>query len=128
MAAEPIATKQVEELRHLIEGAAKNLVERVYGPRGPEWGTRFAEIEEVAIQVGQALSREMCDRALQQQAAEPVPVVDQVCPTCGKASQAQDPVPRVVKTRAGDARWEEPQTYCRSCRRAFFPSVETAGD
>ena len=83
MAAKPIATKQVAELRHLIEGVAKNFAERVYGPQGPEWGTQFVDIEELAVQIGQAVSRQMCDQALQRQAAQPVPEADQVCPSCG---------------------------------------------
>ncbi len=37
MATRRIGTKQVDELRHLIEGVAKNFADRVYGPQGPEW-------------------------------------------------------------------------------------------
>jgi hypothetical protein len=128
MAAKSIATKQVAELRHLIKGVAKNFVDRVYGPQGPEWGTLFVDIEELAVQIGQAVSREMCDQALHQQATEPVPVPDQVCPSCGQPLEAADPEPRIVKTRAGDAQWQEPHRHCRHCRRSFFPSVEALGD
>ena len=128
MAASSIATKQVDELRHLIKGAAKNFVERVYGPQGPAWGTLFVDIEELAVQIGQAVSREMCDQALQQQATEPVPPAERVCPSCSRPVEAADPEPRIVMTRAGDAQWQEPHSYCRHCRRSFFPSVETPGD
>ena len=127
MAAKPIATKQVDELRHLIEGVAKNFADRVYGPQGPEWGTQFADIEELAVQIGQAVSRQMCDQALQRQAAQPVPAAEQVCPSCGRPGEAAEPEPRIVMTRAGDAQWQEPHHHCPRCRRSFFPSVEAAG-
>jgi hypothetical protein len=127
MAAEPIATKQVAELRHLIQGVAKNFVERVYGPQGPQWGTQFSDLEELAVQIGQAVSRQMLDQALQQQAAQPVPTPDQVCPSCQQPAAPADPEPRVVQTRAGQTHWLEPHHYCPRCRRSFFPSVQAAG-
>lgn len=122
-----IATKQVDELRHLIEGVAKNFADRVYGPKGPEWGTQFADIEELAVQIGQAVSRQMCDQALRRQAAQPLTPQDQLCPSCGRPPQPAEAVPRIVKTRAGDAQWQEPHSHCPHCRRSFFPSVEAAG-
>lgn len=125
MAAKPNATKQVDELRYLIEGVAKNFADRVYGPQGPEWGTRFADIEELAVQIGQAVSRQMCDQALQRQADQPALPV---CPSCGAAGEEGEPEPRVVTTRAGAAQWQEPHRFCRRCRRSFFPSVATPGD
>lgn len=128
MAAEPIATSEVHKLSHLIEGVAKNFVERVYGPQGPVWGTKFVDIEELAVQIGRAVSRQMCDQALRRQAAEPLPPEDHVCPDCGRPAESADPEPRIVQTRAGEAQWQEPHTYCRRCRRSFFPSVETPGD
>lgn len=127
MAAQSIATKQVAELRHLIEGVAKNFAERVYGPEGPEWGTQFADIEELAMQIGQAVSRHLCDQALQRQAARPVPAEDQVCPACGQPVASAGPEPRAVLTRAGEVHWQEPHRHCQRCRRSFFPSVEAAG-
>jgi ribosomal protein S27AE len=128
MAASSIATKQVVEMRQLIEGVAKNFVDRVYGPQGPEWGTRFVDIEELAVQIGQAVSRKMCDQALQRQAAAAVPSEDQVCPACGRPVESADPEPRIVTTRAGDTQWLEPHRHCPRCRRSFFPSVEASGD
>src|SRR5437868_1222797 len=112
MAAKSIATKQVDELRHLIQGVAKNFVDRVYGPQGPEWGTQFSDLEELAVQIGQAVSRQLLDQALQQQAAAPVPTPDQVCPSCQQPTAPADPEPRVVQTRAGHTQWLEPHHYC----------------
>jgi hypothetical protein len=127
MAAKPIATKQVDELRHLIQGVAKNFVDRVYGPQGPEWGTQFSDLEELAVQIGQAVARQLLDQALQQQAAQPVPTADEVCPSCQQPTAPAAPEPRVVQTRAGHTQWREPHHYCPRCRRSFFPSVQAAG-
>jgi hypothetical protein len=128
MAADQIAIKQVVELRHLIEGVAKNFVERVYGPEGPAWGTSFTSLEELAVQIGQAVSQQMLNKGLQQQASQPVPAENHLCPSCSKPVEPAPPEPRIVATRAGEAHWLEPHSYCPSCRRAFFPSVAAAGD
>ena len=128
MAVEKQVAPPVAEMRNLIQGVAKNFVDRVYGPHGPEWGTQFSDLEELAVQIGQAVSQQMLDQALQRQANEPVPARDQVCPTCRGPVQPRDPEPRIVTTRAGEATWQEPQSHCSRCRRAFFPSVEAAGD
>ena len=128
MAATKKLKPQVAQMQNLISGVAKNFVEKVYGPQGPAWGTQFSDIEELAVQIGQAVSRQMLDQALQRQAAEPVSAEDRVCPSCGQPVESADPEPRIVTTRVGDAEWNEPHTACRRCRRAFFPSVETSGD
>jgi hypothetical protein len=128
MAFKKTAAPSMSELQNLISGVAKNIVERVYGPQGPAWGTQFSDLEELAVQVGQTLSRQMLDQALQRQADEAAPAEDQVCPTCQGPLKPGEPEPRIVMTRAGDAEWKEPTTACPRCRRAFFPSVEAIGN
>lgn len=128
MAFKKAAAPPLAELQNLINGVAKNIVDKVYGPQGPVWGTQFSDLEEVAVQVGQALSKQMLDQALQRQAAEAAPVEDQVCPTCQGPLNGGDPEPRIVQTRVGDAEWKEASTFCPRCRRDFFPSVEASGD
>jgi hypothetical protein len=116
------------EVRAVIAAAAKNLATHLYGPEGPAWGTSFVDLEELAVQVGQAVSTQLLDQALQRQASQPVPDPDTACPRCRGRLEQVDPEPRVVATRAGDTSWREPHRYCRRCRRSFFPSVEAAGD
>ena len=118
----------VAELQNLIQGVARNFVEKVYGPQGPVWGTHFSDLEELAVQIGQAVSRQMLDQALARQAAQAAPAADQVCPSCGRPGKPGDPEPRNVLTRAGETHWLGPQSHCPRCRRSFFPSVETPGD
>jgi hypothetical protein len=128
MAFKKADSPSVAELQNLLEGVAKNIVDRVYGPQGPAWGTQFSDLEEMAVQVGQKVSQRIIDQALQRQATEPVLAEDQVCPKCQHPLIAGDPEPRIVATRVGDAQWKEPSASCRRCRRDFFPSVEASGD
>ena len=123
-------TPQVEEVRPYVEGVAKNLVERLYGPDGPAWGTQLTEIEDVLLEVRAALTEKMLDEALARQAAtqnKPAPAA-RLCPGCQQPLACDGRNPRVVQTRAGEAEWSEPEGYCDRCRRAFFPPVQGPGD
>ena len=118
-------TPQGEEVRAYVEGVAKNLVEKLYGPKGPAWGTQLTEIENVLLDVREILTEKMLDLTLAQQAAARAerPASFRTCPGCHEALVCDDANPRVVQTRAGEAEWSEPEGYCPRCRRAFFPSV-----
>lgn len=116
------------ELENLLQGVAKQLIHRVYGPDGMPWGTKFADLEELAVQLGQAISENMIDQALVRQAAA-VPVEANSCSACGTPLEPTGGAePRAVATQVGTARWEEPKRYCPKCRAAFFPSVPGVGN
>ncbi len=121
---------QVEEVRPYVEGVAKNLVDKLYGPNGPAWGTTLTEIEELLLGIRQVLTEKMLDESLARQAAatDPLPAVVRTCPGCQQPLACDDDNPRLVQTRAGEAEWSEPEGYCPRCRRAFFPSVQKPGD
>ena len=122
------ARPEVAANQAYLEGVAKTLAGKVFGPDGPPWGTTFEDLEELVVQLGQAVSRELLHQALQKQAARPVPPDQQRCPGCQQPPPPADPEPRIVTTRVGDAEWNEPSSYCPRCRRAFFPSVPEPGD
>ena len=120
----------VEPVQAYIEGVAKSLVDRIYGPNGMPWGTKLTELEDVVIAVRDALSEKMLAQALERQAqsAEPRPEPFRQCSGCdGPADAKPDTEPRNVLTRAGEAEWDEPHCYCRKCRRSFFPSEQESG-
>ena len=120
----------VEQVQPYLEGVAKNLVDRLYGPAGPPWGTKMTELEDVVVAVRQALSEKMLAQALDRQAqtAEQRPEPFQKCPGCaGPVDAKPDPEPRNVLTRGGEAVWDEPHCYCRKCRQAFVPSEQEPG-
>lgn len=120
----------VEPVQAYIEGVATSLVDRIYGPRGLPWGTKLSELEDMVIAVREVLSEKMLARALERQAqgAEQRPEPLRNCPGCQRPVEDQpDPEPRNVQTRAGAAEWDEPHSYCRKCRQAFFPSKPKSG-
>ena len=122
-------TPQVEEVRPYVEGVAKNLVDKLYGPDGPAWGTKPTEIEDLLLAVRAVLSERMLADALARQAATQArgPTQYRHCPGCQQPLVCADTNERVVETRAGDAEWAEPEGYCDRCRRSFFPSVQGPG-
>jgi len=130
MARKKKRSPQVEEVRAYIEGVAKNLADRLWGPKGPAWGTKMTEIEDQLIEIRDVLTEKMLKVGLDRQAIVPAqerPTSFHECSGCGQAipADAEEPTePRLVQTRAGEADWQEPKHYCRKCRQAFFPSVE----
>jgi hypothetical protein len=129
MARSKISTIPADPVRAYVEGVAKSLIDRLYGPDGPAWGTKLAELEDMVLSVRQVLSEKMLDEALQRQAntvaARPEPF--RCCSKCGKEVEARDPEPRIMQTLGGEAEWLEPATYCNRCRRSFFPSGQESG-
>ena len=122
------STPKVEEVRPYLEGVAKNLVDKLYGPHGPVWGTRLTDIEDTILALRQILSEKLLDDTLARQAhAHDQQPVARHCPSCHQPLTCDDTNPRIVQTRAGEAEWAEPEGYCNRCRRAFFPSVPKPG-
>jgi NADH pyrophosphatase NudC (nudix superfamily) len=127
MATEKKPTPHVENNRVVVHGMAKNLVDRLYGPEGPPWGTQFTELEDLAVQLGEVFQESLLSQALTRQAATFEKKDDNTCPGCGRPMAARDPEPRIVDSRAGEAQWQEPHRYCDKCRKSFFPSVQEFG-
>lgn len=130
MARSLISQTSADPVRPYLEGVAKHLIDRLYGPDGLPWGTKLTELEDVVLAVRQVLSEQMLAEALQRQAnavaQRPAPF--RACAKCGHAVEPDDPNPRILATRAGEAEWLEPTTYCNRCRRSFFPSGQKFGD
>ena len=126
-------TPEVEEVRAYVEGVAKNLADRLWGPQGPPWGTPLTQLEDVAVAIRDTLSERMLHLGLQRQATLPSderPQDCQRCPGCGQPipPDPEGPTePRLLQSRAGDIAWQEPKHYCRPCRQAFFPSIQEPG-
>jgi hypothetical protein len=122
-------TRQVEEVRPYVEGVAKNLIDKLYGPDGPAWGTKLTEIEDLFVAIREVLSERMLADALARQAAAQAnsPAPYRTCPGCRQPAVCPDTNERIVRTRVGEACWAEPEGYCDRCRRSFFPSVQEPG-
>lgn len=129
MARQKRRSPQVDEVRPYVEGVAKNLVDKLYGPSGPAWGTTLTELEDLLLDIRQVLTQKMLDESLARQAAaanQQAPAT-RSCPGCQQPVDCDDAHPRLVQTRAGAAHWSEPEGYCTRCRRAFFPSIQELG-
>ena len=127
-----IDTTAADPVRPYLEGVAKSLVDRLYGDQGPAWGTKLTEIEDTIKAIRQVLSEKMLDDALQRQAntAAERPADFRCCPKCGGVVEREPDKDdqRLHQTDVGEAEWREPATYCRRCRRSFFPSNQESGD
>ena len=120
---------KTEQVRAYVEGVAKNLVDKLYGPDGPPWGTPLTDIEDLLLEVREVLTEQMLDLTLARQ-AQSLPQQSQaqrLCPSCRQPLPCPDANPRIVQTRVGAAEWTEPEGYCPRCRRAFFPSGQKPG-
>jgi len=116
------ASELLNALGPSLRAAAKNVLHHAYGPDGLPWGTRFADAEDLAVQVGDLLTREILQAACQGQAARPRPDDLTACPSCAGPLEARPARQRTLRCRRGALAWDEPTGYCTRCRRAFFPS------
>ena len=122
---------QVEALRPYLEGVAKKLADDLFGPKGPKWGTKMTELEDLALQARIILSEKLMEIGLDRQAATPQeerPAETQCCPDCKQPFDDSETEPRFMETRAGEVDWCEPKEFCTRCRRAFFPSEPKFGN
>jgi len=121
---------EVDSCRFLFEGQAKVFADRLYGPDGPPVGTPFAEIEQAVLAVGLGFQKQLFDLLLVRQAEamhRDLPEDLRGCPSCKRDTIAQDPEPRLLYSRAGIVEWQEPQRFCKRCRKAFFPQSRMLG-
>src|SRR5260370_39393162 len=115
--------KLIDEVRNALAGTAKNAVQRLWGEAGPPWGTSFAELEDLAVQIGRILGQQLLAQAVPAQAQATPPATAFLRPTCGRVTaSAEQPEPRALDTDTGPVAWREPAASCGSCRKASFPS------
>jgi hypothetical protein len=116
----------IADVRLYLDGVAKFLVDRLYGPAGPPLDTSLSSLEQTFSAVHIALSEQLLHLALSRQSLAFSAAAPELlcCPGCQQSTDLRPPEPRVVTTRIGQAEWSEPQYFCRKCRKAFFPSVE----
>src|SRR5438874_11098638 len=100
-------SQEVEEVRTYVEGVAKNLADRIWGPKGPQWGTKLTELENLVVEIREVLSEKMLEQGLERQALTPAeerPAAFRNCSGCGQVIplDPEEPTePRLVQTRGG---------------------------
>jgi hypothetical protein len=115
-----------ERVKAKVAQVESEIREMLYGEAGcPPWGTKFAEIEKVAMAVGEELSRRVMSAAAGLQQKELSPEV-LICE--GELAEIVGAEKRHLETEAGPIEYETPKAYLPKSRRAFFPSGEGSGD
>ncbi len=138
MPSHQLTDEKRRELFELAEGWGRIAAGEAYGPDGPGLDVDLAGLEDVAVEMQQALLRGFCEATTRQQAGR-LPET-QPCPKCGAECDVESPhsqgarAPngrdrsRSMQLRGGAFPLAEPRCYCRSCRRSFFPSADSTAD
>jgi len=130
MAMPTTTPSEVDNCRFLLQGQAKILADRLYGPQGPPPGTSFAQLECCALALTHNLRKLLLDLLLARQAEvmhQQLPEELRNCPACGRTTLPQEPQPRLLHSHAATVEWLEPQRYCGRCRKAYFPQSKSLG-
>jgi len=113
---------QVQEWLRQVAAEGRRLL---YGEAGyPKWGTRFAEIEQDGMTVGLELARLLMEQSVDEQAQQMPPSAPDVS---GDEALAAGTESAALKTEAGEVAWEQPRSYLKHSRKAFFPPTPSAG-
>jgi len=112
-----------ERLRRAVREAVQKCLAEGDLPEAQEGEARFTTIEALALVAGDAVSLEVFEQQLAESGMGPPH-----CPRCGFEGQRVKQRERTVQTRRGlDVPLQEHEWYCPGCRRAFFPSLPSAG-
>ena len=110
--------------RDFMEEAGR-AYDQMLGSDGQNGLVTFAQREDKACELGDALTRRLLEEHLEaDDAADPGAEV--VCPLCGGPVCCDDPQKaqmenRQVLTRRGKVEYERAARRCNRCRRIFFP-------
>lgn len=83
MSSRQLTDGKKRELAELVEGWGKIAAERVYGIEGPGLDVDLAALEEVAVEMQQAVLRGFCEATTQRQ-SQGLP-----CPECGRECEVE---------------------------------------
>ena len=114
------------EVADQLADSVRQIRRMVFGGDGiPKWGTTFAKIESEGMAVGLEFARQFMEQSVDEQ-TEHVPA--EAFDTGGGIAQAVGESSKKLKTGAGEIQWDQPESYLKESRRAFFPSGEGFGD
>lgn len=91
----------------------------------------FADIEDLTVEIGDELTRQLLNLELSRRAGEAAAAERHACPECGKDAPVHpEREPLILNGLRGEVEYSEPVCHCTRCRVSFFPSgrrTETAG-
>ena len=81
----------------------------------------FDALESQACQIGDTIALKWIEqRSCQQETAG-----EEVCPGCGQPGHFKADRQRRLQTRRGEVEITEPEYFCSSCRKSFFPDGQS---
>ena len=119
-------SKLTPEVRRRLTDLACEARVLVYGEVGcPEWGTRFAEIEDDAKEVGHEFIRLLMEQASDAQTKQMPDAA--LTSAAGEQAMLIGTEDRTIESESGGVNWKEPKAYLPKSRKAFFPSEPSVG-
>ena len=112
------------ELGRRIDAFVRELAEE-FGELPASDEPLITQIEDRAIEIGDAVMAKMMERGLR---AGTSTDRRECCPSCGRPGHCKGNRDRLLQTRRGTVRLEEPEYYCSGCRKSFFPDEQAVGD
>ena len=110
------------ELRERLTALAIEFQQELRPSAGDE-GCYFAAVEELAVELGDLLARQVME---QQAPSLPATTICR-CPKCERVGRLKKTRRKSVQTRRGSITVPESEYYCAGCRRSFFPSDQAVG-
>jgi hypothetical protein len=123
MATRKLSSAELQAVKRLAKQWGKIVVKHAYGDQGPGLDVDFAQMEEVATAAAQGLTEGALEAATAQQGQ--LLGDKQPCPQCGTLCVVGSQE-RPLRAKGGVIALREPQGYCPTCRRDFFPSASGA--
>jgi hypothetical protein len=110
------------EFEHRLRVLVKEYAGAESPPAVPAGQCLATALEDAAMAVGDQIAREILRVRY-----EACPEEQAACPGCGKPGLKKGHRKRRLATRRGEVEFDEPEFYCKKCRRSFFPSVGGVG-
>jgi hypothetical protein len=124
MGSRKLTPEDLERIAELAKGWGKVVVRRAFGEAGPGLDVDLDQMEQVAVAAAHGLTAGALEEATAQQGR--LLGSEQPCPACGRRCGVR-PQERPIQVRGGTRfQHREPECYCPTCRRAFFPSASPA--
>lgn len=112
-----------------VKGRVKAMVEQLAREHQQELAAAgtMVDLEDLTCQIGDEVSRQLCERELSSRAREASGMEQCECPECGALCPRGEAEPVVLQGLKGEICFNQPSYFCRHCRRSFFPSGRSSG-
>lgn len=115
--------------QHIAEKIAQLAREarvEVFGPDGtPDWGTKFIDIQDQGLEIGNLLAHDFIEQTVAGQAQQTPPQHALQVDEHSTASPTDQTLDTTVLTPAGDVEWQQPIARLEKSTADFFPSGQS---